>query len=59
VTEIGAGQVESVRIHQSVLARLLRYGTLVVAGTGSGIDPVRPVADPLALRRALDQLYRR
>jgi uncharacterized membrane protein YdbT with pleckstrin-like domain len=58
VMEIGAGQIESIRIDQSPTGRLLGYATLVVAGTGSGIDPVRPVAQPLALRRALDALYR-
>ncbi len=58
VMEIGAGQIESIAIHQSVLGRLLDFGTVVVEGTGSGIDPVGPVAEPLKLRRALDRLYR-
>ena len=57
--EIGAGQIESIRIEQSMTGRLLGYGTLIVAGTGASIDPVRPVAKPLALRHALDSLYRR
>jgi uncharacterized membrane protein YdbT with pleckstrin-like domain len=58
VMEIGAGQIESVTIHQSIPGRLLGYGTLIVSGTGSGIDPVKAVANPLALRKALDRLYR-
>jgi uncharacterized membrane protein YdbT with pleckstrin-like domain len=58
VMEIGVGQIESIRLEQSLMGRLLDYGTLIVAGTGAGIDPVRPLAQPLALRRALDALYR-
>jgi hypothetical protein len=45
-------------IDQSIPGRVFGYGTIVVAGTGSGIDPVRPVARPLVLRKALDRLYR-
>jgi uncharacterized membrane protein YdbT with pleckstrin-like domain len=58
VMEIGAGQIESIRIDQSLTGRVLGYGTLIVAGTGAGIDPVRSVAQPLELRQALDALYR-
>lgn len=58
VVEIATGQIESVIIRQSILGRILDYGTLIVAGTGSDIDPVSPVVAPLTLRRALDQLYR-
>jgi uncharacterized membrane protein YdbT with pleckstrin-like domain len=58
VVEIATGQIESVIIRQSILGRILDYGTLIVAGTGSDIDPVSPVVAPLALRRAIDQLYR-
>jgi len=58
VMEIGAGQIESVAVRQSIGGRLFDYGTVVVSGTGSHLDPVETVAEPLALRRALDSLYR-
>ena len=58
VMEIGAGQLESVAIQQSIVGRLFDYGTLIVSGTGSHLDPVEIVAEPLALRQALDTLYR-
>ncbi len=59
VIEINAGQLESVVVHQSVLGRLLDYGTIVAGGTGSGLDPVRKVAAPLALRDALNRISAR
>jgi len=59
VMEINAGQLESVSVYQSALGRLLGYGTIVAGGTGSGIDPVGPVARPLELRDALNQISAR
>jgi uncharacterized membrane protein YdbT with pleckstrin-like domain len=53
VMEIGVGQIESVSIYQSFFGRLFGYGTIVVAGTGSSIDPVQSVSNPLSLRQAL------
>jgi uncharacterized membrane protein YdbT with pleckstrin-like domain len=57
VMEIGSGQIESIILNQPILGRIFDYGTLVVSGTGSHMDPVQPVAAPLALRKALDRLY--
>jgi PH (Pleckstrin Homology) domain-containing protein len=59
VMEINAGQLESVMVHQTVLGRLLDYGTIVAGGTGSGLDPVHKVAAPLALRDALNRISAR
>jgi hypothetical protein len=58
IMEINAGQIESVRIDQSAFGRLLGYGTIIVAGTGSGIDPVHRVATPLPLREAVNGISR-
>ncbi len=54
--EIQAWQIESVVIDQSILGRLLDFGSIVVAGTGASLDPVKPVAAPLELRKAIDQI---
>jgi hypothetical protein len=43
-------KVESVDVRQSLLGRLLDYGTLVVRGTGAGVEPLTNVAAPLKLR---------
>lgn len=49
--EMNHAKVESIHIEQSVLGRILGYGTLTVVGTGGGIAPIDCIADPLAFRR--------
>ena len=48
--EMHLDKVESVDVRQSLLGRLLDYGTLVVRGTGAGVEPLTNVAAPLKLR---------
>lgn len=50
--EIHIQKVESIQVHQSLLGRLLDFGTLTIAGTGSSSAPIEGVAAPLAFRRA-------
>ena len=52
-TEMNLGRIESVDVDQSVLGRLLDYGTVTVRGTGIGTNPLRYIAAPLALRNAI------
>jgi uncharacterized membrane protein YdbT with pleckstrin-like domain len=54
--EIDASKVESVDVRQSVLGRLLNYGTVTVRGTGGNLNPLARVAEPLPLRRAVSRL---
>lgn len=51
--EMNNHKIESVDVEQSLLGRLLDYGTVRVRGTGSGIEPFRMVDNPLAFRRAI------
>jgi|SRR5277367_5837633 len=53
--EIRLGKIESVRVKQGLLGRILSYGDIVVTGTGSTFDPIRNIANPLAFRTALNQ----
>ena len=46
-------KVASVEVDQSVLGRMLDYGTLHVMGTGLGIEHLHYIAPPLALRNAI------
>jgi uncharacterized membrane protein YdbT with pleckstrin-like domain len=46
-------KVESVSVNQSILGRILDYGTLHVLGTGQGIEHLHRIAQPLALRAAI------
>jgi uncharacterized membrane protein YdbT with pleckstrin-like domain len=51
--EMSRGRIESVDVDQSILGRILGYGTITVRGTGGGLEPIRNVADPLAFRTRL------
>ena len=51
--EINIPKVESVDVSQSILGRLLNYGTVIVRGTGGGLNPLAYVSAPLPLRRAV------
>ena len=51
IWEINSSKVEGVQVDQSVLGRMLGYGTLTVKGTGSGIAPIKNVDDPLEFRK--------
>ena len=51
--EINMDKVESVDVDQSILGRIFDYGTVTVHGTGTGIEPLRNVSAPIALRNAV------
>jgi uncharacterized membrane protein YdbT with pleckstrin-like domain len=48
--EMNCAKIESVDVDQSILGRLLGYGTVVVRGTGGSLEPIRHIADPLTFR---------
>ncbi|MEO0322731.1 MAG: PH domain-containing protein [Myxococcota bacterium] len=50
-SELNHARVEGFNVEQSILGRLLGFGTVVVNGTGGGKTPVRAVASPLEFRR--------
>ena len=50
--EININKVESIQVEQGLVARVLNFGTLVIAGTGSSHAPIDGIAEPLAFRRA-------
>jgi uncharacterized membrane protein YdbT with pleckstrin-like domain len=51
--EMNMQKIESVEVDQTILGRILNYGTVSVRGTGSGIEGLHHIADPLALRSAI------
>jgi uncharacterized membrane protein YdbT with pleckstrin-like domain len=48
--EMNRSKVESVDVDQSVLGRLLGFGTIIVRGTGGSLEPIRMISDPLTFR---------
>ena len=51
--EMNVSKIETVDVMQSLSGRLLGYGTVVIRGTGAGIEPLRRVGAPIALRNAI------
>jgi Bacterial PH domain len=48
--EMNRTQIESVEVSQSILGRVLDYGTITLRGTGLGIEPIRQIEAPLKFR---------
>jgi uncharacterized membrane protein YdbT with pleckstrin-like domain len=48
--EMNRSKVESVDVDQSLLGRLLGFGTITVRGTGGSLEPIRMISDPLSFR---------
>ena len=51
--ELNIAKIESVRVEQSVTGRLFNYGSVYVTGTGSTMDPIPFISDPIAFRQAV------
>jgi uncharacterized membrane protein YdbT with pleckstrin-like domain len=48
--EINRSKIETVAVDQSLFGRLLRYGTVIVRGTGGSFEPIAFIGEPLAFR---------
>lgn len=51
--ELNLSKVESVRVEQTVMGRIFNYGSIFVTGTGSTMDPIPFIADPIKFRQAV------
>jgi len=51
--EMNMDKVETVNVDQSILGRIMDYGTIHVLGTGQGIEGLSRIAHPLAVRNAI------
>jgi len=51
--EMNMDKVESVQVDQSILGRILNYGTVTIAGTGVGLETLPKVARPIELRNSI------
>ena len=54
--EISISKIEEVDLKQSVLGRLLGYGTINISGTGSGQIKLQSIDDPLKFQKNLNNL---
>jgi uncharacterized membrane protein YdbT with pleckstrin-like domain len=48
--EMNRAKVESVDVDQSLLGRILGYGTVQLRGTGGSLEPMAMIGNPLSLR---------
>lgn len=48
--EMNRSKVESVDVNQPVFGRVFGYGTVILRGTGSTLEPIYHIADPLTFR---------
>lgn len=48
--EMNRSKVESVDVDQPLTGRIFGYGTIILRGTGSTLEPINHIADPLAFR---------
>lgn len=51
--EMNMDKVETVNVDQTILGRILGYGTIHVLGTGQGIESLHGIGSPIAVRNAI------
>lgn len=54
--EIGINKIEEVDLKQSILGRILGYGSISISGTGSGHILLKSIDDPLSFQKNLNDL---
>ena len=57
--ELFFNKIESVDLHQGLLARLLNYGTVTIRGTGGTAQPFKFIRDPLNFRGTVQKMQER
>ena len=48
--EMHLDKVESIDVDQSIMGRILNYGTIIIRGVGVGIEPLPNIDSPIAFR---------
>ena len=49
------GKIESIGVAQSILGRILGFGTIVISGTGGSKEPFHRIANPMMFRRRVQE----
>lgn len=52
--EMKLSKIENVIINQSIIGRMLNYGSITISGTGSGKVFIRNIVNPLEIKKAID-----
>ena len=48
--EMNISKVETIQVHQSILGRILNYGTVIISGAGNPQAHIRGIANPMKFR---------
>lgn len=51
--ELRINKVESIRLNQGIIGRMLGYGTVIVVGTGSSSAPIKYIKQPVRFKKEL------
>ena len=52
---MNVNKIESVDIDQSIMGRILGYGTIVIVGTGGTKEPFAAISDPMTFRKKFQE----
>lgn len=53
--EMNLNKIESVKVDQGILGRILGYGTIVIIGTGGTREPFAAISDPMTFRKKFEE----
>jgi uncharacterized membrane protein YdbT with pleckstrin-like domain len=53
--EINLQRIESIQVHQSIVGRILNYGSIIVSGAGNPQAPIPGISDPLRFRKEFSE----
>jgi len=53
--EVLLSKVEGIQVKQSILGRVLDYGSIIVSGTGGMNDPFHKITNPMKFRRKVQE----
>ena len=53
--EVLLNRVESIKVNQGVMGRILNYGTVTISGTGGVSDPIEKLRSPLEFKGKIQQ----
>jgi uncharacterized membrane protein YdbT with pleckstrin-like domain len=54
--EMNLSKIESVNVDQSVVGRILRYGSITIIGTGGTRETFHNISKPIEFRKAFQEL---
>ncbi len=56
--ELFLKRIESIQVDQSVMGRMLNFGTISISGTGGQSDPFENIPDPLEFKKKVQEQLR-